>query len=96
MKGKMTPVLIETVIAYLEKDQEKLWKIPVSVLADVVRWVDKLGRALTIKEVLYESWFGWSKASRGGCYLDIPHNYWLMDNKASWWLPGCFCPIDKA
>ena len=42
MKGNMTPAPKETVIAYLEKDHEKLSNDPISVLADVVRWVDKL------------------------------------------------------
>ena len=50
MKGKMTLALIETVMAYLDKDHEKLGKVPISVLANVVRWVDKLVGTFTMLE----------------------------------------------
>ena len=44
----MTPTYIETVIAYLKIDHEKLSEVSISILADVVRWVDKLLGTFTI------------------------------------------------
>ena len=49
-------------IAYLEKDHEKLKKVYISVLADVVRWVDKLLGTL----IILEPYMGAQNGQSGG------------------------------
>ena len=42
MKEKMSLALKDLAIVYLEKDHGKLGKVPIFVLTDIVRWMDKL------------------------------------------------------
>ena len=48
LKGKMTPAANGTVVSYLEQDKKKLRDVSITILADAVRWVDRLIGAFTI------------------------------------------------
>ena len=54
----MAPALIEIVVSYLGKDQEKLRDVSITGLTDAVRRVDRLLRAFTILEPIIGLDFG--------------------------------------